>query len=285
MPNYTLINAIKGMFLKYIKIILIHLALVNICEAVIHKIPPIEDSHITIGEGIERSLNPNSINIIVWNILKSKRKNWIEDFLYISKNKDILILQEGLLNERYQSFYTHEMFEYQFDMAVSFLYLKKSPTGTMIGSKVKPISTTIIRTLYREPIVKTPKTSIYSIYDIEGKSKKLLVVSIHGLNFKKNIYLKKQIRAIFDNISHHNGPIIFAGDFNTWNKDRTIFLKSIMKENKFEEAIFDRDQRMKVFGYPLDYVFLKDIYIKKAEVLSSIKSSDHAPLSLELYLR
>jgi endonuclease/exonuclease/phosphatase (EEP) superfamily protein YafD len=272
------------MLLNIIKIIFLYLALINIGEAGIHKIPPIEESLKTIGKSSNTALNSNSIKVLVWNILKSKRKNWFEDFLEISNNKDFLILQESYINNKYLYFFQNIMDSYQFDMAISFLYLKKYPTGTMIGSKVTPFETGILRTTYLEPIVRTPKTSVYGLYEIEGFNEKLLVISIHGLNLTKDIYLKKQINHVFELITNHKGPVIFAGDFNTRNKRRTYFLKKIMKDKNFKEVIFYKDNRLKVFGYPLDYVFVRGLHIKNSNVLNNIYSSDHKPMVVEFYM-
>lgn len=273
------------MILKYIiKIIFLNIIILGICEAK-YVVPPIEESLLTFGEVNNRYIESNNVKIIVWNILKSKRKNWSKDFLNISKNKDFLIIQESYLDDSYLDFYIKQMSSYRFDMSVSFLYSKKYPTGTMVASKVNPIELGILRTSYLEPIVRTPKTVTYGLYPIKNFKKNLLVISIHGLNFTKNYKFKEQILSVIDIVLKHEGPVIFAGDFNSWNKGRTSFLKKIMKNNNFQEAIFEKDDRLKFLKYPLDYVFVRDIEVKKAEVLDYVKSSDHKPLYLDLYLK
>jgi endonuclease/exonuclease/phosphatase (EEP) superfamily protein YafD len=273
------------MIFKILKFTFIYLLLVNVSESRVHRIPPIEESMISMGKASIGQVDPKSFKILVWNILKSKRKNWKNDFSTISKDNDFLILQESYINENYLEYFNQNMFGYQFDMATSFLYLKRYPTGTMIGSKIKPSSVEIIRTSYLEPIVKTPKTSVYGLYEVEGYSKNLMVISIHGLNITRDIHLKNQIMEVFKIIASHDGPVIFAGDFNTRNKNRTNFLKKIMNKNNFKEVIFKDDRRMRVFGYALDYVFIRDVYVKKAEVLHKIYSSDHKPLFVELSIK
>jgi endonuclease/exonuclease/phosphatase (EEP) superfamily protein YafD len=278
------------MFLKKINsnifsfFILIFLVFPSISLAQFYRIPSINESLISIGSSYHKEIDPNSIKVLVWNMLKSKRKKWTKDFVNLTKDKDLLILQEVYLN-RYYLYVYRNIVPYRFDMAISFLYQNNFPTGNMIGSKIEPTVSSMFRTSKLEPIVGTPKTAVYSIFPIKNYSKDLLVISIHGLNMTKNIHLKNQIREIFEVVHLHDGPVIFGGDFNTWNKKRTNFLKKIMTENNFKEVFFKKDKRLKVAGYPLDYVFLKDIEVKDSRVLNKIKSSDHKPIILELFIK
>lgn len=248
-----------------------------------YTIPSMSKSHITIGQSQESELNPDSIKILVWNLLKAERKNWLGDFLNMSQDKDILLLQEGYLNSRTQ-FAFDTLNNFRFDMGVSFLYKRddNTPTGTVVGSRVAPVDAGFVRTYDLEPFIKTPKTITHATYPIAGSNKTLLALSIHGINFANHHTFVNQINQAVELITAHDGPIVFGGDFNTRTKKRMKHLSNVMSFLGFKEASFRNDKRMKVFGNVLDHVFVKDLLIKDSNCLKNIKSSDHKAMVLEL---
>ena len=59
-----------------------------------YSIPAIENSHIVMGSASKSYLNPKSIKVLIWNLLKAERKAWSYDFLRMSKdNNDLKHLQ------------------------------------------------------------------------------------------------------------------------------------------------------------------------------------------------
>jgi len=250
-----------------------------------YSIPPLADSHITLGQTYQDELDPRSIKVLVWNLLKAERKDWTEDFMNLSDKKDILLLQEGYLNPVMESTF-HQMQDFRFDMAVSFVYKKDSntPTGTILGSRTTPSKTGILRTTDYEPFIKTPKAITYGYYPVATTNKKLLALTIHGMNFTKDEALEKQVLDALKVIDAHDGPVIFAGDFNTRNKARSTFLRNIMKAKNFKEVTYRNDKRMKFLVYPLDHTFVKGLLVRDAKVISDVKSSDHKALDMEFAL-
>ncbi len=77
--------------------------------------------------------------------------------------------------------------------------------------------------------------------------------------------------------------MVFAGDFNTWNKERMEILNEYMTKLNMAEATFSPDFRMTFNGYPLDhFLHTKDLYIKSAKVENFYLGSDHKPLQVEV---
>lgn len=250
-----------------------------------YQIPPMSESEISMGQSTEAELDPKSIKVFVWNLLKAERKNWREDFINLTKDKDILMLQEGYLNNTMKSAFDL-LTDFRFDMAVSFLYKKdnNTPTGTILGSRVSPIDVGNIRTRDLEPFIKTPKTMTYGKYPIAGAQKDLMVLNIHGINFTKHHTFVNQINQAIEYIVAHDGPVIFAGDFNTRTNKRLQHLKDVMKFLGFKEVSFRNDRRMRAakIGPKLDHAFVRDLLVKDSYVLGNIKTSDHKALVMEL---
>lgn len=250
-----------------------------------YEIPPLDESHIVMGTPQNSKLNGKSIKVLVWNLLKAERKNWKRDFINLSANKDILLLQEGYLNRRTEdTFKALRMF--RFDMGVSFLYKKdnKTPTGTVVGSRVAPVDAGFLRTKDYEPLIKTPKTLTYAKYPIRGRKQTLLAISLHGMNFTKQYAYNNQIDQALTLIDAHKGPVIFAGDFNSRTKKRLKYLKDRMKARDLKELSYLNDKRMKVFGNILDHTFARGFLVRNSRVLHHIKSSDHKAIELDLVL-
>lgn len=250
-----------------------------------YSIPSLSESHLVVGQSEKNELNANSIKILVWNLLKAERKNWSTDFKSMAENSDILMLQEGYLNPTMENAFLN-LKGFRFDFGVSFLYNKddNTPTGTALGSRVEPEESGLLRTSEYEPLIKTPKTITYGLYPIAKSDESLLVLSIHGLNFTEHNPFVRQIEEALALLDQHDGPVVFAGDFNTRTKKRMSYLRNQMLKRGFKEVAFNNDKRMKVLGHYLDHAFIKKMLVRKARVLAHIKTSDHKPLELDLVL-
>ena len=229
----------------------------------------------------QQIINATKFKLLVWNIYKGKKTDWSDDLLFLGKDADIILLQEGL-----ESLHTplQQIDNFSFDMAASFqIGHQKNTTGVISGSKYLKQSAIAIKTKRTEPISNTPKTSIITTYLIKGQpNTKLMVINIHALNFVRSSIYKTQFIEIEDYIVTHNGPIIFAGDFNAWNEAKEKVLNKFIKKYNFIEVQFEKDFRTKFNGHALDYVFIRDLQYSISNVHADILSSDHKPLSVTL---
>jgi endonuclease/exonuclease/phosphatase (EEP) superfamily protein YafD len=163
--------------------------------------------------------------------------------------------------------------------AKSFAYtMKRIPTGVLTASASAPEYTKALRSPIREPVINTPKMSLMSTYPLNGTGKSLMVVNIHGINFAGWRALKNQLRELEALMAEHEGPVIFAGDFNTWRVKRLKVLQEMASRLDLRQATFDPDYRTRVFGHPLDHIFFRELSLEKAEVFENIASSDHKPI-------
>lgn len=249
------------------------------------KVPDLQNSHIITGESSQDIFDSQQVRVLVWNILKAKRENWSTDFLKLTAKSDLLLLQEGYLNDLTQETF-RSLTGYRIDFGISFLYLKNHgfPTGTALGSRVTPAASYILRTNDFEPFIATPKTITYGYYPITNSSEKILIINIHALNFTKQEAFERQLIGIFNIIEKHKGPIIFGGDFNTRTKNRMVILRQMMAQHHLTEVAFQDDDRMTFMGNTLDHVFIRNFKVKEARVLPMIESSDHKPIYLDLML-
>ncbi len=230
------------------------------------------------------TLNPNEIDIFVWNMYKGDKPDWQRDYKNLTPSYDILILQELWLDHRMlQTFYEDETFSYH--MATSFIDRKRSdtPTGVGTASKVEPIRTFWQRSKYREPFIRTPKMVLFTEYALEGTSKTLLTGNIHAINFVSSRKLRHQLKNMAKVFAAHDGPAVMAGDFNTWSKKKMKYLHEFARDSGMTEVKFDNGhQRMKTFGKYLDYIFVKGADVYDSHVFGNIDGSDHKPMTVKI---
>ncbi|WP_127718142.1 endonuclease/exonuclease/phosphatase family protein [Halobacteriovorax sp. HLS] len=249
------------------------------------KTPPLDEMHLVRGKAKRTSLNPDNISILVWNIYKGKNDSWREDFPELSKDRDLLLIQETDSDLRVQNT-LEKMKDFRWDTGISFTYSKKvgSFTGTLIGSKVEPKKVDVLRSKYKEPLVRTHKVITSALYPIEGKSESLLAITIHAINFARKSAFYHQLRQTESMIRNHKGPVVFGGDFNCRSKKKTLYMRNFFKELGFNEVTFRNDNRYRsgMTGRIIDYIFVRDLKVLDSEVYGHLKSSDHMAMSVDL---
>ena len=246
----------------------------------------IEEAHVRLGHARDTALDPESLKVLVWNIKKAELPLWRKEFLELGHGKDLLLLQETYGSDLFLS--TLGLFgSHRWDMGVSFLYtrINNTPTGSMIGSAVSPSTVLVQHSPDLEPFVFTPKAITFASYPVRGSRAELLAVSVHGINFTDAGAFERQMLRAKKVIEGHQGPVVFAGDFNTWSGQRTRFLRTLTKDLGLGEVEFPNGGRRMTgpfSGLFLDHAFIRGLRVKRAEVVEASLGSDHKPLDLEL---
>lgn len=245
---------------------------------------PLNEAHRTLGQAQGGELDPSSMKVLTWNIKKGQERGLNIDLPRLGGDRDLILLSEGYLKPDLVSLF--ESFEgIVWDFGISFLYKKDHnyATGTMIGSKVNPSDVIITHTVDLEPLIETPKAHTMAKYPIKGQNKELLVISVHGINMANHDAFVRHMDQAFFEIDHHDGPVLFAGDFNTRTKKRITHLFQENLKRGFQSVDFiNGHKRSKGFGGNfLDWVFVRGLKVKNPNVYS-VKSSDHQPMHFEM---
>lgn len=235
-----------------------------------------------------------TIKILSWNIGKNKKSSWLSEFSGVFHNykPDIFIFQEVKLEEKIKSGLKKNSLAWRFSPNI--VNLKKQLySGVLTASSVLPHTETFKKSTSREPVTFTPKSTLFTSYAIDNSDESLLVINIHGINFVSLRNFRSQIHEIIEHGQEHKGPIIFSGDFNTWNKNRKRFLEKILKRKlNLVPVGFEKSHQRKIkkfiFSPPLDHIFYsyKKLQLVKnsSKVLRNCKSSDHKPIFAEFRL-
>ncbi|UVK77092.1 MAG: endonuclease/exonuclease/phosphatase domain-containing protein YafD [Sodalis sp. Fle] len=215
------------------------------------------------------------LRVMVWNIFKQQRANWLSVLQEFGRNAQLILLQEAQTTPELVKYATSH---YLAADQVPALIFPQHPSGVMTLSATHPIYCCPLRE--REPLLRLAKSALVTVYPIHN-GQLLMVVNIHAVNFSFGIDVyTKQLEPIGEQILHHYGPVITAGDFNAWSRQRMLALHRFTERMGLGEVTFIDDQRRRTFGRPLDFIFYRDMKVSEASVLVT-QASDHNPLLVE----
>ncbi|MEL0630866.1 endonuclease/exonuclease/phosphatase family protein [Psychromonas aquatilis] len=214
----------------------------------------------------------DTFSLLNWNIYKQQNPQWQTQLEKWSSETDFITLQEAKYDQRLIDFSDQEHLYPLQNVAFS---MQGTDYGVNTFSRIQPLQKCATR--YSEPWTYIPKTGLASTYAIRGSQQTLLLINLHGVNFTlTSTPLKEQVSPYLQLIEAHQGPIIISGDFNTWSKARSEEVIDTLISEGFAETLFSKDQRLIVFGYPLDHVFYRDLTVLGAQSIET-DASDHTP--------
>jgi len=255
--------------------------LASIAWAKRYELPAHEDVLMQINTPIYEQLNTDHISVMVWNMQKGIQDSWKSDYRQLSAGKDILFLQEVLLDENMGRVLDGQD-NYAYQMAASFkdTWEDRVITGVATASAVKPIASSYLRSFHREPVIATPKMAMFAEYTLKDTDRTLLTANIHAINFVSRGKHEHMLAELESVLAEHDGPMILAGDFNTWTEEKTRTLREMIKRLGMNEVSFSNDHRTRVFGNALDWVFARGLTVKEAKVHGAVNGSDHKPMEV-----
>jgi len=224
-----------------------------------------------------KKLDETGFTLVSWNIYKGNKEGWEQDLLLLSKESDLILLQEAYLTQSLSQFL--ETTGYGWDMISAFRY-KGIHAGVMTLGHTPPRERCAQRAY--EPLALLPKSSLVTYYPIRNTQQTLLVANIHAINFTLGTErYTEQLVEIKALLVQHKGPIVFAGDFNTWSDQREAVLDQIIGDERLGllKVEFASTVEHLVWGHRLDHIFFRGLKVISAEIIP-VESSDHYPLKV-----
>ncbi|PMN67196.1 endonuclease/exonuclease/phosphatase family protein [Enterovibrio norvegicus] len=213
------------------------------------------------------------LNLAVWNIYKQQLEGWEDELLALSKASSLILLQEAQLSQDLQRYISAHRWHSNQAFAFS---VNNEVAGVMTLSDLAPKKVCAYTKV--EPYLRLPKSALYSEFPLSN-GQTLSVINIHSINFTFGIEeYREQLNALVDAVTKLDGPVIVAGDFNTWSEKRLKTVKAELNRIGLQEAVFDTDARLKVFSLPLDHIYYRDLVLNDANSRSTL-ASDHAMMT------
>jgi endonuclease/exonuclease/phosphatase (EEP) superfamily protein YafD len=221
------------------------------------------------------ALNSAGFRLVSWNMFKGKKEGWAEDFRKLSRDTDILILQEAYLSNGLKHGLHRERFHW--DMTAAFTY-RQIETGVLTAAKAVPNFACTFRDV--EPLTRIPKSVLITRYAMSGTDRELLVANIHAINFTMGLAtFQKQGERLEKVLAAHQGPIILSGDFNTWSSERMALVDAMAKRLGLKPVRFDQNRRTQFFGQFIDHIYYRGLEAQHAKT-PMVATSDHNPLTV-----
>jgi endonuclease/exonuclease/phosphatase (EEP) superfamily protein YafD len=224
-------------------------------------------------------LDGAGIRLLTWNVHKQRDAGWQQDLQRFALDHDIVLLQEAVLDGQLERIIGATGARWV--MASSFFYAE-TDTGVMTASRVEPVANCTQRVV--EPLLRLPKSAIVSWFPLKGESTMLAVVNVHAINFSLSLgAYRAQFAAIVDALAAHEGPIVLAGDLNTWTAARAAVVTEAAARLGLAEIVFADDRRRVFFGHQLDHIFTRGLDVVESSA-TEVASSDHNPVAATLRL-
>ena len=231
----------------------------------------------------QRALDPHNIQLVSWNIFKGNKEGWERDLYRLSDSRSVFVLQEApkravetaLANDP-------QIRDWRWQFAPGYK-TRKTQTGVLTFSRGD--SGQSCKLTHQEPWLRSPKASLITRYSLDGLGSELLIANIHGVNFTLGTTAYRQQLADLKRILlKHQGPLIVAGDFNSWSNRRNRAVDEVFNDLRLKQIDFEPAFRKSFFGHPLDHVFYRGLLINSKRV-HKLESSDHNPIQVNFRVR
>jgi endonuclease/exonuclease/phosphatase (EEP) superfamily protein YafD len=224
-------------------------------------------------------LDPAAIRLVTWNIHKEADPGWQRDLRRFASGSDVLLLQETVLDRALRDVVGDAGMRWV--MASSFIY-SNADTGVLTAARIDAVANCTQRIV--EPLLRLPKSTVISWFPLRGRTATLAVVNVHAINFSLSLgAYRAQFDAVADALSNHTGPIILAGDLNTWTAARVGVVDAVAKRLHLTEIAFADDRRKLFLGRQLDHIYTRGIDVVASSAIP-VTSSDHNPVDATLRL-
>ena len=231
------------------------------------------------GMAAAEALDPSAIRVLTWNVHKQGDKGWDGDLARFAASSDVVLLQEAVLEPQLRAII--EGAGMRWVMASSFIY-SDVDIGVVTGSRKVPLATCTQRVV--EPLIRIPKSGVITWFRLAGQDQTLAVVNVHAINFALLLGgYRAQLEALGEALADHPGPIIFAGDLNTWTESRNEIMREVGARLGMTEIEFKEDKRTVFMGKQLDHIYVRGLELVEAEAIP-VESSDHNPVRATLRL-
>jgi endonuclease/exonuclease/phosphatase (EEP) superfamily protein YafD len=222
-------------------------------------------------------LDPAAIRIASWNIHKQVDNGWQHDLGTLTARNDVVLLQETVLDPVMRTLIGDAGLRWV--MASSFLHADLD-IGVLTAARVPPIASCTQRVV--EPLLRLPKSAVISWFPIAGRQETLAVANVHAINFSLTLgAYRAQFKALGEALAAHEGPLILAGDLNTWTAERGIAVREVADRLGLTEISFAVDRRSAFLGHQLDHIYTRGLTLVESST-TAVHSSDHNPVAATL---
>ncbi|QIL84920.1 endonuclease/exonuclease/phosphatase family protein [Vibrio sp. HDW18] len=219
------------------------------------------------------------LNLLVWNIYKQNRPDWSTELSALSVDRQLLLLQEANLSPAFEQWIRQH--DWAGTQTRAFTVFGEA-AGVINLAQVMP--SLACAYTQQEPWLRLPKSAIYARYPLSNQQQ-LAVVNLHAVNFSYGTKeYQQQLGTLLKLLEAWSGPMIVAGDFNSWSEARMALLDAKLAALGLQAVAFTPDHRSQfINGLALDHIFYRGLVLENAQAPKS-GASDHNPLLVSFRL-
>jgi endonuclease/exonuclease/phosphatase (EEP) superfamily protein YafD len=228
----------------------------------------------------ESQIDGDRISLLSWNVHKGYDAAWRDDLERLVAPTSILAIQEAAVaHDDNHGFPVDEGVHWSMVEAFA---INGRHAGPLLAAPATPVKTCAGR--HAEPLIRLPKGTLVQFYPLADYDEMLLVVNLHSINFTIGTRAyEEQMSAALAPVANHTGPVILAGDLNTWSGPRLQLAMSLTEAVGLQHVDFGAPGPRRHFGQVLDHVFYRGLELTSARAVP-VSSSDHDPLLAEFRL-
>lgn len=219
---------------------------------------------------------PRNFELGVWNIWKgSGGEGFLGEYRRIVKDRHLLLFQEALLTLKGLGHFVPS--GYAAHHGATYRRKDGLREGVMTVSLARTANIAQrILCLVPEPLLKTTKATLVTMYKIEGGDQVLCVVNMHATLLRSPGAAARELEQVIDQIAGHEGPILYAGDFNTFSRAYIEAVDRVLLSIGLRRVVLEGDPRSATTA--LDQIYIRGLVIKNARIDTSFSHSDHFPI-------
>ncbi len=162
-----------------------------------------------------------------------------------------------------------------YDYALAF-NLKRH--GVLSAARCRFETAEAVRTRRRELRIATRKSFLITRHRLQNGAM-LTAVNLHAINFVSAAVFADEILRLYERLRTVEGPLIVAGDFNTWSTKRLRSLDEFAAHLSLKQAaVHDAHHIKRMLFKPLDHLFYRGLTLLDARAVDTQQVSDHNPL-------
>lgn len=216
-----------------------------------------------------KGLPLSGLRVTSWNVYKGAISGWEDELADMDTPSSLLLMQEAMSDIAMLS-------ELGPDQRWHFSPGYKTQSGLSGVATTASVNAVERCTLFhREPWLRSPKASLVTRYRLQNSIETLLVANIHAINFTFGTRaFGRQVSDLVQLIRGHAGPMVIAGDFNTWSNRRQRVLDNALAVLDVLPVQYDAERVTRVFGNQLDHIYYRGLALRQAEARPT-DTSDH----------
>lgn len=215
-------------------------------------------------------------SLLCWNIHKEMAQpafRHVYSEITAHYTPEIVLLQEASIGR-----HNEKLFEGYFLTGSANVRGVRGAYGVLTASRSGFQTVNALQSRARELFIATRKHLIMTTHALPN-GRPLSIVNVHAINFTSSRRFIDEIARLYYTIKDIKGPLIVAGDFNTWNDKRLLALTDFARLLDLQQAPLDDRHHVKQhFAKPLDHLYFRGLELVEARALDTGRISDHNPI-------